>query len=254
MICRQFVHCVLTSAAAIVVLARVGFAQATEPTSHLEWANLLVETLDPANNVYGSSPVYVYWAGYEGHALSENRSKCSSFATELLERAYDVDFVAWMGCSSPIADRYYETIAAQNGFVVISSLTSIQPGDFLAIKNGDAGCYNVTCGSFQGCSSSGHVALAAAIPTRRSNTSPLVAGTTQYALTIVDSSASYHGTTDTRYHAEVDGSDDNGVGRGVMRLYADSNGNIAGHTWSTFSNSVYYAQVTRPLIVGRLVQ
>jgi hypothetical protein len=246
---RRFV----TAASAAAATALAWSAGATEPPDHLGWAKLLVDTIDPAQNVYDSNPAYVYWQGYDGHGVSENRSKCSSFMTKLLERAYDFNFVSWMGCSSPIADRYYDTIVDQNGFTVVGTVSSVGAGDLIAIRNSDAGCYDLTCSNFQGCSSSGHVALVASSPIRRSSTSPVISGTTQYAVTVVDSSASYHGSTDTRYRAESDGSDDSGVGRGVMRLYANSNGNVVGHTWSSFSNSAYYAQSTRPLVVGRLV-
>ena len=49
-----------------------------------------------------------------------------------------------------------------------------------------------------------------------------------------------------------DGMSDEGAGIGVLRLYVNNTGTIVGHTWSTYNDSVYYAQTTRHLTVGRL--
>ena len=90
-------------------------------------------------------------------------------------------------------------------------------------------------------------------PTPRTASSPLITGTTQYEVLVNDSSASYHGTTDTRYKTEAGGKNDSGAGRGVMRLYADAAGDVVGYTWSTSKNSIYYNQTQRHLVVGRYV-
>ncbi|WP_438000965.1 hypothetical protein WMF26_15555 [Sorangium sp. So ce185] len=75
-------------------------------------------------------------------------------------------------------------------------------------------------------------------------------GTAQYAVEILDSSSSGHGETDTRRNP--DGSWHDGAGAGVMRLYADEDGQIAGYTWSEDASSVYHPTSDHALVVGRL--
>jgi hypothetical protein len=83
----------------------------------------------------------------------------------------------------------------------------------------------------------------------RPSTEPIVTGTTQYELAVIDSSNSFHGFEDTRYRGKnVKGG---GVGRGTLRLYAHADGSIAGYAWSTRRVSKFYGPNERRLIVGR---
>jgi hypothetical protein len=196
----------------------------------------------------------ISWKGSNGLAHSTNRTKCASLVTQLLEKAYDPDFVGWFGCTSPHAAAYHDAIEVEDGFDLIESIFDIQPGDIVAIRYDDAGCSQLTCGTFTGCTTSGHVAIVAAAPTLRSPVSPLVGGTVQYALPIIDSSSTYHGVTDTRYKSDALGADDKGVGRGTMRLYVDSadpERPIVGYSWSNVAGSLFYPHSKRDLVIGR---
>jgi hypothetical protein len=227
-------------------------AEAATP-AHLGWAQSLVDTIKPAANDYGD-PAQISWKGSNGLAHSTNRTKCASLVTQLLEKAYDPDFVGWFGCTSPHAAAYHDAIEVEDGFDLIESILDIQPGDIVAIRYDDAGCSQLTCGTFTGCTTSGHVAIVAAAPTLRSPVSPLVAGTIQYALPIIDSSSTYHGVTDTRYKSDALGADDRGVGRGTMRLYVDSadpERPIVGYSWSNVAGSLFYPHSKRDLVIGR---
>jgi predicted HNH restriction endonuclease len=88
-------------------------------------------------------------------------------------------------------------------------------------------------------------------PVLRTATAPLINGTTQYEVSIIDCSQSGHGSADTRYISS--GNWDDGVGKGVFRLYVNKKGAITGYTWSTYSSSVYYSQSERQLAVGEHV-
>ncbi len=190
-------------------------------------------------NVYGL-PEYINWNGPHSTAKTE----CSSFATLLLEYSYGwtaTNFVNWMGHASPDAAIYHDTIAAQKGFKQILTVDQIHPGDFLAI---------VYYPEYQ--SPSGHVMLVQDLP-QPNNTKPLIAGTTQWTIPVIDSSSSYHGTNDTRYHHP------GGIGYGTFRLYAKPDGTVAGYTWSLLSTSTtnYVPQATSTnhgnhLVIGRL--
>jgi hypothetical protein len=93
--------------------------------------------------------------------------------------------------------------------------------------------------------------LVASVPVLRTSTAPLVTGTKQYDVPVIDASSSGHGSLDTRYISASNFND--GIGRGILRLYTNSKGALVGYTWSTYPNSDYYSQSQRPLLVGRLI-
>ena len=229
-------------------------AHATPPPKHMVWAQRLVDTVTPATNEYGD-PAQITWKTLNGLDHSTNRSKCASLVTQLLAMAYGKQVVGWLGCDSPIAASYHDAIEIEHGFTLIEAIHQVKVGDIIAIRYHDAGCTSTTCGSFTGCKTSGHVAIVAARPVARAATSPIVPGTIQFAVDIVDSSRDVHGATDTRYQSEELGADDEGVGRGTLRLYVDSadpTQPILGYSWSTWSGSTFYPSTVRDLVIGRI--
>ena len=225
---------------ALALCAAAASAQASDP-AHMDWGRSIVANVLPANNSYGTDPNYIHWAGVDGYTVYENRTQCSSFATRVFKQAYgwsDAYYKTWTGSTSPTAAQYHDLVAAQKGFQPIVGVADIRPGDLIAIK------YPA------GSSSTGHVMLVNAVPVLRASTSPIIPYTSQYAVQVIDSSQSGHGPTDTRL--QDDGSFHDGVGIGILRLYTDGTDSIVGYSWSTVSNSVYYDQSTRNLVVGRL--
>lgn len=204
---------------------------------HVSDANALVNNLLVSKqNVYGSNPSSIVWNG----TSSQAKTVCATFVTLLLQHSYNwnsTTFQNWMGTNSPNAALYHDSIVAQNGFTRIDNVSQIHVGDILAAKYYD-----------DATTSSGHVMVANGVATLRNATAPMVPGTTQYDLPVIDSTKSYHGTQDTRYLSGVPG----GIGRGTLRLYADANGTIAGYCWSDASDSIYYLPSARDLVVGRL--
>lgn len=222
---------------------------------HLSLAKKLVDTITPAANDYGS-PAKLTWLGENGLNHSTAVAKCGSFITELLKRSYAVDFPSWLGSTSPHAACYHDAIEIEDGFTSIESIKDVTAGDIVAIRYLDSGCEILTCGTFTGCSSTGHVMLVAAAPTMIVATAPLIAGTLQYTLQILDATTDPHGSSDSRWKAGPNNTDDQGVGRGKVRLYVDAGDpmkSIVGYTWSTFSGSQYYTHDKRDLVIGRYV-
>lgn len=235
----RFFLCALTASLLLVALPRTASAQAF----HLLWAEDLVENIEPALNTYGSDPSYVTWAGVGGAAVYANRSVSATFVTIILKQTYgltDADFLAWFGSRSPNATRYHDVIAAKDGFHVVDNAFAIRAGDILAIRYSDS------------TSVSGHVAIARGRAIQREPSAPLVTGTLQFEIPVVDSSSSGHGPTDTR---RLPGGEwQPGAGFGVMRLYTDPGGAIVGYSWSTYATSTYYRQsASRHLVIGRLM-
>jgi len=223
------------------VLLSPGEAAAQTPPPHLLWAERLIDNVLPENNTYGTSPHYIYWAGEHDATEYKNRTQCNSFLTRLLQQAYDwtdADIRLWMGSGSPSAAMYHAAIVTEERFDALAAITDVLPGDVIAIK------YPA------GSAVSGHIAIVVDAPALRAATAPLVSLTVQYEVTVVDSSSSGHGPTDTRLN--TDGTWHPGAGIGVMRLYANADGGVVGHTWSTSSGSVFHNQVTRNVVLGRL--
>lgn len=233
------------------LLVAAGLSLATLSTSviadelpHVAWADDLIQHITPENNEYASNPSYIHWAGVNGATTYDNRTQCSTFLTNLLKQAYNLtsdDFKTWLNSTSPSAAQYHDAIVAQNGFSYTQNVQNISVGDVIAIKYPS------------GSSSTGHVMLVRHEPEAIAAMEPIIPGTVQYTVEVYDSSQSGHGALDTR--KQTDGSWDTGVGAGSFRLYVnETNHEIVGYTWSTYSNSTYYTQAERHLVIGTLTQ
>lgn len=218
-------------------------------TPELEWADRLIADLPTPsqNNDYGS-PAVISWAGVDGASVSYNRSKCAPFVTRMIKQGRgwsDDDFRSWFGTSGPDSAQYYDRITA-GGAPFSSSVTNIagvRPGDVIAFR------YDAN-----GTSGSGHTMLAAGAPVEIAPVRPFVPGTTQYTVEVADSTSSPHGNDDSRrYLVGTSWKEQDGAGKGKIRLYTDALGQIVGHTWSLKSTS-YYPNVagSRPIAIGRI--
>jgi hypothetical protein len=218
-----------------------GLGQAAGGPDHLEWARRLVAGVTPETNAYASRPTVVTWSGVNGATETRNRSVCSSLVAHVMMQAYGyraADYASWLGDRFPRAANFHDAIVVGRGFDPVVQVADIRPGDVLAIKYPP------------GSHPTGHVLIAASRPAERRATEPVVAGTKQYELSVIDSSHTGHGPTDTRHYAK--GKFHNGVGEGLFRLYAGRDGAIAGYSWSVTKASEVYTPTERSLVVGRL--
>lgn len=208
------------------------------------WADLLIQNVSNANNIYSNvnAEDLVTWAGINGALTYNCKTDCSGLIKNLLKQTYgytDIYFKNWTGLSNPYASTFYNEIRTKDHFNQISAVTNITRGDIIAIK------YPSTS------SNTGHIMLVASAPVLRTSTLPLVSNTKQYEVSVMDASSSGHGSLDTRYISP--GNFNDGIGRGIFRLYTNSQGAIVGYSWSTYSTSDYFSQSARPLLVGRLI-
>jgi hypothetical protein len=177
----------------------------------------------------------------------ENPTVCNTDCSGLLMALFDhcqpgrydeTVFKRWLGSRRPTARRFYDAIAAERGFQRIPALTNARPGDIIAIKFPP------------GSSNTGHTMLVAGSPRpAKKQTEPLVEGTTQWNVTVLDSSAAGHGPGDTRLQS--DGKMRPGLGKGILRLYVRPEGSIAGYTMSPHQSSPYFSEEQRQVAVGR---
>jgi hypothetical protein len=205
---------------------------------HLAAAQTLVASLDLANTSYKhGEPEVSLTPPCQSHA------DCSGFIDSLLQTCYGytpAQFKKWFDSHRPSAKRYHDAIVAQKGFTQIQHVQDILPGDLLAVKY------------LKRTDNTGHVMLAVDRPLRIGAREPQISGTQQWTVTIIDSSESGHGPTDTRHGRGPGGKDHDGVGEGVLRLYSDGEGRIAGFTWSTVAASKFKDPADEDLVVGRL--
>ena len=214
------------------------------------WPESLARNVHDVNNTYANSEQALSWP-MNGIGIYSSRADCSGYVTRSLMKAFDFtaeDMAAWMGSKGPSSARYHDNILFQNNFQRIQRAADVRRGDILASKYLDK-----TSGG------TGHTMIAAGTPVLRSVPSkPVIDGTVQYELLIIDSTKSPHSTGDTRKGTGADGGDQDGAGLWTMRLYADAvSGQIVGYTWSLSSGSVYYTATSpaddrRSLVVGRM--
>jgi cell wall-associated NlpC family hydrolase len=215
--------------------------QRTAAPDHLAAADELVKRVAPANSSYEHKQGSVSWKGSDGATQYECHTDCSGLMNHLLAHCYGINAAqlrGWMGSGRPTAQHYYRAIAAGNGYTRIEQLVDARPGDIIAVKYP------------KGSENSGHVMIVARPPSRRTSTLPLINGTEQWEVAIIDSSTSGHGKNDTRHRP--DGGINQGIGSGGLRVYTDSQGRIVGYTWSTASGSEFRRQDERPMEIGRL--
>lgn len=209
---------------------------------HLQEAENLLKSLQPESTSYRHKDTSVKWKSQKGVESSESHTDCSGFINALIQHSYPrhnaESFKKWFGTRRPVANTYYETIMAQNGFTRITTISDIQCGDIIAIKYPP------------GNANTGHIMLISGPPRMRAPSAPIVDGTHQWEVPIIDSSMSGHGKTDTRRNS--DGTYRTGLGRGVFRLYGQTSRAVAGYSWSVLKSSEFQDGKTRPIAIGRL--
>jgi hypothetical protein len=215
---------------------------------HLELGRSLLSQLSPETTSYRHNG-WVRWKGDLFTSDYEAHTDCVGLINSLLERANcsmnrHLKLASSRG-NPPNVEDYFYLISEQDGFKRIDTIADILPGDIIAVKS------NVGS-SVKSSFYDGHVMLVDAIPILRGqDTKPIIKGTRQWEVLIIDSAPGGHGKTDTRYR-EVE-ADRGGVGRGVLRLYSGENGIVIGYSWSTGAKSVYYDNTSRPLAIGRVL-
>ncbi|WP_437278358.1 FG-GAP repeat protein [Sorangium sp. So ce375] len=234
------------------------------PPGHLLSARSFVEhtadmpfVLDKTDTNRFGTPSSIDWASFTGATQG-----ASLFTLSLLNSDSTLTtstLRGWWGSTSPTSTSLYGHVLAGNHFRRLSNVGDILPGDLLVINYTDGG--------------SGHTAIVDAAPTPIAPAiAPVVSGTTQYSLRVIDSTSTAHGcatdpsTADTRWvpadptNPCRSGTTDGGAGRGIMRLYAVSPGlpnagELTGYSWSLTSGSAYFPQTgARPHVIGRFVR
>ncbi len=213
-------------------------ADEKEPPRHLTDARNLVRNLELKHTSYAHAKADIQWTG-----VRESHADCSGFLDGLLMHSYGYDsdqFKKWFDSHHPSARRYHDAIVEEHGFTHITELRNVRPGDILAVKY------------LKRDDNTGHVMLVAGTPRRMQPKKPLVEGTFQWEVPIIDSSETGHGPSDTRHHKGAGGKDHQGLGEGVLRIYTDRQDKVVGFTWSALERSEFKGADDEHLVIGRL--
>jgi hypothetical protein len=127
----------------------------------------------------------------------------------------------------PDAEDFVFSFENEKGFKHVLHVKDIRPGDLLAhamLKDDDKRQTGTT----------GHVFLLDSYPKRIEARNPIIEGTEQFEIVVIDSNAEWVGSDDTRLrdpaHKLI------GLGKGTIRIYADANDELVG--WArTFKNT-----------------
>jgi hypothetical protein len=166
----------------VTLLLTTAFAQVDTTTTpaHLRQAQQLVDNLRGASeNVYGGGKRHIDWS--VDHCAA--RTVCSSFITLLLQHSYgwNADDIQKMtGSTDPQAGDYHDAIVDHSGFKRIIHAAALRPGDVIAIKYTD---HHI---SRNGVEDTGHIMLVDEPAVPIDSADPIVDGTHQYTVTIID--------------------------------------------------------------------
>ncbi len=200
---------------------------------HLTIARELVDNLKPEDNRYVLGGQTIRFPGdplSSGYAM---RADCSGFLLALFERAQyrtqsQMEFlVAGPKRKRPASEDFVFSIEREKGFKRIRNVEDMKPGDLLAHAMLDKEDQKQT-------GTTGHVFLINSTPKLISPKRPIVGGTRQFEVSIIDSNEEHVGADDSRLANPSNKVI--GLGKGTIRLYADASGELVG--WArTFPNT-----------------
>jgi cell wall-associated NlpC family hydrolase len=203
----------------------------------------LVATISPDHNKYAYTDLSVRWQGQDGAAESQAHCDCSGFVTLLFRHVYGYtagQVTAWMGHPHALARDYHDQIVAGHGFQRIARVADVRRGDLIAVKYLDGAKKDT-----------GHVMVVVGPPQLLASSSTTRPALSEWAVTVIDSSKSGHGPTDTR--RRPDGTSGTGVGEGPLALFANAAGDVDGYAWSPLPTSAFHAMDQHHVVVGRLL-
>lgn len=220
-------------AAALALWAPGGVAQSIPPDpggvpKHLAIARELVEHTRPEHNLYKLGSQFIRFPGDDGgrQQVHQVRADCSGFLLAIFQRAGYVTRaqMAYLPDGRqrrkrPAAEDFVHSIESEQGFRRIRDARDIRPGDLLAHAMLDPA-------DKRQAGTTGHVFLLDSAPKAIAPRNPVVAGTTQFEVVVIDSNEEHVGADDTRLADPANKV--KGLGRGTIRLYLDADGVLVG--------------------------
>jgi hypothetical protein len=247
-----------------VVVTASAYGQALETASpnvqapssvpkHLEIARELVATVKPENNKYVIfRHTGVHWKGDLFTSENSVNTMCVGLVTAVMERARSPSVgkvksnTQWT--RELRVNNYHEAISRELGFNKISKMGDVFAGDIFAFSCNDA-CSVTDANGNATSNVQGHITFVDDKPTQKNPTPPLIDGTLQWLLPVIDSSPGPHDMKDTRWRPTGEPRV-SGVGRGTLRIYTDLDGVPVGYTNGPNAKKLHTVQ-DRPIVFGR---
>lgn len=231
-------------------------AESAEVPRHLTIARELVQNMAPENNRYVLGSQFISFPGDAPTSKYAMRADCSGFLLAIFERAgYSTrSEMTFLDPSPkrkrPAAEDFVHSIEQEKGFRRVPTVEDMRPGDLLAhamLKIDDKKQTGTT----------GHIFLINSRPQPIAARKPVVAGTRQFEVSIIDSNEEYVGSADSRLADPANKI--TGLGTGTIRIYADAQGELVGwartfaQTARFFSYSPRFPSDTkaRKAVIGR---
>jgi hypothetical protein len=216
------------AAAALLALCSPIAAQADSQSvpPYLALARQLVEHTRPDDNRYVLGKQFISLPGDSATSTYAVQADCSGFLLAILARAHypTQSRMAFLPGKAkrrtrPAAEDFVFSIETQQGFQRITDGRNMRPGDLLAHAMLNADDQRET-------GTTGHVFLVDSAPKAIQPREPVVTGTRQYEIAVIDSNEEHVGADDTRL-ANPDRKV-KGLGRGTIRIYLDDQGKLVG--------------------------
>lgn len=196
---------------------------------HLQLARELVATVTPENNLYNIRPskVPIRWKGDLFTSENAVSTHCVGLVDAVLDRADSPTPKAVKRNTSwqyaVRVNNYFEASKKGLGLTHIESLNDVRPGDLFMFS-----CKDI-CTTLAGDTAQGHITFINAAPRKAvKELPPVIAGTTQWFVEVIDSSDAPHGPTDTRVMPKGT-KFATGIGIGIYRIYTDESGVPVGY-------------------------
>ena len=229
---------------------------------HLALARELVRNIAPENNRYVLGGTFLRMPSDPEPPPYYANVDCSVFVGAMFGRGNAPDFLAANMAYRPdststskkwfLAEDFWYSIQHEKGFMRIDHIADIRAGDVLAYTPRSQA-------DKQKLRSTGHVVLVNGTAEAIEARAPLVAGTRQYRVSIIDANRLATGPDDTRSLTHS-----TGVGMGFLRLYADENGRPVGYarpfsstkfiSWSPDFPSTDPETIPQHVAIGRAVR
>jgi hypothetical protein len=222
-----------TASLALALWALLASAQTADVPKHLAIARELVTNIAPENDHYHLGGQSISMPGDLFSNKYAMTADCSGFLLAVFDRAGYTTRSKMLYLKSsisrkrPVAEDFVLSIEQEKGYRRIKAVEDMRPGDLLAHAMLNVEDQKQT-------STTGHVFLVNSVPREITPRKPLVEGTRQYEVSIIDSNEEHVGADDTRLKDPANKL--TGLGTGTIRLYADANGELVG--WArTFTGS-----------------
>ena len=237
--------CVLSTVAALAQPAHLTKGlQLADEIAAAQATSVFADAAGVSLNRYGGSwnsasdPSYIRFADLANGVLPANNTKCAPLVTHLLKSAYNWNWSSYSfydpvlkvtkTSNSPAPYQYIALLKAGKGFASqVSHLDQALAGDILLWWNvgSDASDHAMIIVSVD-------FANGKAYPSELAAAKPELAGTTYYAVEVLDSSSGVH--TDDSRMVPVNGVDTQiaGIGTGTVGILVNANFEIVGTTWS----------------------